>query len=150
MKSIKTIKNARKMLEVPMEADLQCKMVTRKRAWTSRETAASEKTNPHKKTKYAYIVEAHASTRKRLKSTLPRNPEDHIAEKWFNSLTHYNLVHKLIPMPQAMKIPDAKAAVNNEWEKLEKIPTWTLDKMKRKKDVLLKAQRDKIASLMDI
>ena len=27
---------------------------------------------------------------------------------------HYNLVHKFIPMPQAMKIPDAKAAVDKE------------------------------------
>ena len=26
-------------------------------------------------------------------------------------MTHYNLVHKFIPMPQAMKIPNAKAAV---------------------------------------
>ena len=38
-----------------------------------------------------------------------------------NSLQHYNLVHKFIPMPQAVKIPAAKAAVDKEWEKLEKI-----------------------------
>ena len=38
-----------------------------------------------------------------------------------NSLQHYNLVHKLSPMPQAMKIPATKAAVDKEWEKLEKI-----------------------------
>ena len=31
-----------------------------------------------------------------------------------NSLQHYNLVHKFIPMPQAMKIPAAKAAVDKE------------------------------------
>ena len=35
-------------------------------------------------------------------------------------LQHYNLVHKFILMPQAMKIPEAKAAVDKEWEKLEK------------------------------
>ena len=34
--------------------------------------------------------------------------EDHIAGKGENSLQHYNLVHKFIPMPQAMKIPVAK------------------------------------------
>ena len=37
---------------------------------------------------------------------------------------HYSttiLVHKFIPMPQAVKILAAKAAVNKEWEKLEKI-----------------------------
>ena len=43
--------------------------------------------------------------------------EDHIAGKGENSLQHYILVHKFIPMPQAMKIPAAKAAVDKEWEK---------------------------------
>ena len=38
-------------------------------------------------------------------------------EKGDNSLQHYNLVHKFIPVPQAMKIPAAKAAVDKEWEK---------------------------------
>ena len=37
-----------------------------------------------------------------------------------NSLRHYNLVHKFIPMPQAMKIPAAKAAVDKEWENWRK------------------------------
>ena len=48
---------------------------------------------------------------------LPHYHEDHIAGKGDNSLQHYNLVHKFIPMPQAMKIPAAKAAVDKEWEK---------------------------------
>ena len=43
--------------------------------------------------------------------------EDHIAGKGENSLQHYNLVHKFIPMPHAMKIPGAKAAVDKEYEK---------------------------------
>ena len=41
---------------------------------------------------------------------------DHIAGNGDNSLQHYNLVHKFIPVPQAMKIPRAKAAVDKEWE----------------------------------
>ena len=82
---------------------------------------ASEDTNPHKKTKYVNIVEAHESTRKRLESTPPRTDEDHIAEKGFNSVNHYNLVRKFIPLRHAMKILDAKAAVDKECEKLEKI-----------------------------
>ena len=52
--------------------------------------------------------------------SLPNHHEDHIAGKGDNSLQHYNLVHKFIPMPQAMKIPAAKAAVDKEWEKLER------------------------------
>ena len=51
-------------------------------------------------------------------NSMPSNHEDHIAGKGENSLQHYNLVHKFIPMPQAMKIPAAKAAVDKEWEKL--------------------------------
>ena len=41
-----------------------------------------------------------------------------LQEKETVSLQHYNLVHKFIPMPQAMKIPAAKAAVDKEWGKI--------------------------------
>ena len=44
-------------------------------------------------------------------------------------------------MPQAMKIPDAKPAVDKEWKKLEKMPAWQRDEEKTKKDVLLEAQK---------
>ena len=30
-----------------------------------------------------------------------------------------NLVHNFIPMPQAMETPDAKAAMDEEWEKVK-------------------------------
>ena len=81
----------------------------------------SETTQPNKvqKTKHACIVEAQESTGKRAESSLPRDHEDHIAEKGFNSIHHYNLVHKFIPMLQAMKTPEVKAAANKEWKKLE-------------------------------
>ena len=46
--------------------------------------------------------------------SLPNHHEDHIAGKGDNSLQHYNLVHKFIPVPQAMKIPAAKAAVSGQ------------------------------------
>ena len=48
---------------------------------------------------------------------------------------HYSttiLVHMFIPMPQAMKIPAAKAVVDKEWEKLEEISAWNLKKVKSK------------------
>ena len=75
----KTIKNARKTLEVPMEAALLCKMETR-------------------------------NFGKRKESILPSNHEDHIAVKGLNSMAHHKLVHKFVPMHQAMKIPGAKKA----------------------------------------
>ena len=86
------------------------------------------------KTKLACILEANESTRMRMGNSEPSNHEDHIAGKGENSLQHYNLVHKFIPMPQAKKIPAAKAAVDKEWEKLEKISAWNLTKVRSKKE----------------
>ena len=76
-----------------MEAAMPCKLRTKKCPNKLRE-ADSETKESHKmqKTKHACIVEAHESTRKRLESTLQKDHEDHIAEKGFNSLSHYNLV----------------------------------------------------------
>ena len=68
--------------------------------------------------------------------SLPTHHEDHIAVKGNNSLQRDNLVHKFIPMPQAMKTPAAKAAVDNEWEKLEKMSAWNLTKVGSKKEVI--------------
>ena len=64
------------------------------------------------------------------------------------------MVHKFIPMPQAIKIPAAKAAVDKEWEKLEKIPAWNLTKVRSKKEAIdearTKGAKVHFASLMDI
>ena len=98
-----------------------CKMVTRRRFGKLMEIVASEDTNPGKKA--------------------PRKREDHIAEKGFNSINHYNLAHQFIPMPQAMKIPDAKAAVDKEWQKLETIPAWQWEKLKSRGDAIMEAQK---------
>ena len=53
-----------------------------------------------------------------------------------------------------MKIPAAKAAVDNEWETLEKISAWNLTKVKSKKQVIDEARTSgakvHFASLMDI
>ena len=64
------------------------------------------------KTKLACILDADESTRLRMEDSLPNYHEDNIAGKGDNSLQHYKLVHIYIPMPQAMKIPAAKAAVD--------------------------------------
>ena len=88
------------------------------------------------KSKLACILEASESTRLRMGESLPNHHEDHIAGKGDNSLQHYNLVHKFIPMPQAMKIPAAKAAVDKEWDKLEKIPAWDLTEVRSKSEVI--------------
>ena len=53
-----------------------------------------------------------------------------------------------------MKIPAAKAAVDKEWEKLEKLPAWNLTKVRSKSEVIDEARtmgaKVHFASLMDI
>ena len=89
-----------------------------------------------------------------MEDSLPNHHEDLIAGKGDTSLQHYNLVHKFMPMPQAMKIPAAKAAVVKECEKLEKIPAWDLTKLRSKKEVVdearTKGAKVHFASLTDI
>ena len=86
------------------------------------------KTNDFK-SKFACILEVSESTRMRMAESPPNYHEDHTAGREDNSLQHYNLVHKIIPVPQAMKVPAAKAAVDKECEKLEKILAWDLTKV---------------------
>ena len=87
------------------------------------------------KKKLACILEPDESTRLRMGNSTPHYHQDHIAGKGENSLQHYNLLHKFIPLPQAMKIPAAKAAVDKDWEKLEKITAWNLTKVRSKIEV---------------
>ena len=103
-KSRRLRKDARRKLEVPMPGAMPCR--TRRKEYM--ETCS---VLDNCDTKYACIVEAGESTRKRTEGTLDKGDENHIAGRGINSLNHYNLVHKFIPMPQAVNIPDAKAAV---------------------------------------
>ena len=106
------------------------------------------------KTKLACILEADESTRLRMGNSLPNHHEDHIGGKGHTSLQHYNLVHNFIPMPQAIQIPAAEAAVDKESEKMEKFSAWNLTKVRSKKEVIDEAKTSgakvHFASLMDI
>ena len=101
-----TIKNARKKFEISVAPAMPCKIM---------KNCGNDGSNKIK-TKLACILEADESTRMRMGNSIPHHHQDHIAVKGENSSQHYNLVHKFIPMPQAMKIPAAKAAVDKEWE----------------------------------
>ena len=109
------MKAARRKFEVLMPATMPCKIEVKSSGETHRNIVK-------RKTKYACVVNADESTRPRLEGTIHKHHQNHIAEKGMNSLNHYSVVHKFIPMPQAMKIPDAKAVVVEEWEKLKTIP----------------------------
>ena len=143
-----TIKNARKKLETAMAPAMPCK--TRK----NKQSGATRGKSTEIKSKLVCILEGSESTRRRMGESLPNHHEDRIAGKGDNSLQHYNLVHNFIPMPQAMKIPAAKAAVDKEWEKLEKISACDLTKVRSKKQVIdearTKGTKVHFASLIDI
>ena len=126
-----TIKNARKKLETSVAPAMPCKFMK------NCGSGGSDKN----KTKLACILDADDSPRMRMGNSIPHHHEDHVAGKGENSLQHCNLVHKFIPMPQAMKIPAAKAAADKEWEKLEKISSWNLTKVRSKKWSMKQSRR---------
>ena len=106
------------------------------------------------KTKLACVLEASESTRLRMGESLPNHNAEHFAGKGDNSLQHYNLVHKIYSNASSSEDTAAKAAVDKEWEKLEKIPAWNLTKVWNKSEVIgdagTKGAKVHFASLMDI
>ena len=141
--SRKTIKNARKKLETSVAPAMPCKIM---------KNCGSGGSNKIK-TRLACILEADESTGLRMGNSSRNHHEDHIVGKGDNSLQHYNLVQKFNPMPQALKIPAAKAAVDKECEKLKKISAWNLTKVRSKKQVIdearTKGAKVHFASLVD-
>ena len=93
-----------KNAETPMPAAMPCRLQLHQH----RETCG--KVGQHN-TKYACIVEADESMRIRMEGSHSQSHEDHIAGEGMNSPSRYNFVHKFIPLLQAMKKPEAKAAV---------------------------------------
>ena len=106
------------------------------------------------KTKYACTVEADESTRIPMEGSQSKNHEDHIAGRGIKSLSHHNLLHKFIPMPQAMKNTRSKGSSGERMGKLETIPAWQLTKVRNKNDVIAEARNKghtfHFASLMDL
>ena len=80
---------------------------------------------------YAYKCEAHELTGKRTTETQNKDHEDHIAERGFNSTIVTISCTSFFHVPQAMKILDAKAAVDKEWDKLKNVPVWQESKVKK-------------------
>ena len=86
-----TIKNGRKMLEVPLDAAMSCKKGTRETIFFRK--LKREVVNPTRFQKPSIHV---LRRRQCLESSLPKGHEDRFAGKGKNSMTHYNLVHKFI------------------------------------------------------
>ena len=143
-----TIKNARKRLETPMALAMSCEIIENNKNCGR---GVSNKV----KSKLACILEARESTRLRMGESLPTHHEDQIAgERRQFTAAVYSCFTKFVPMPQAMKMPASKAAVDKEWNKLEIISAWNLTKVRSKKEVIDEAKtrgaKVHFDSLMDI
>ena len=90
-----TIKNARKKLETSVAPAMPCKIM-KKNCGSGHPTKLKQ--NLRVFWELMNLRDCVWEIQYRI------NHEDHIAGKGDNSLQHYNLVHKFIPMPQAMKI----------------------------------------------
>ena len=100
-----TIIAPRRKLEVPMPAAMHCNIPIKSCGETHRNIGK-------RNTKYACIVDADESTRPRLEGAGHKPHQDHITAKGMNSTTHCSLLHKFIPMPQALKKKtDAKNSI---------------------------------------
>ena len=64
------------------------------------------------------------------------------------------MVRLPIPIPEAKKIPEAKAAVDKDGGKLENLPAWQESKVRNKQEEIKEAQKERInvhvATIMDL
>ena len=139
-------KAARGKLEVPMPAAMPCKIPIKSSGETHRNIGK-------RKTKYACVVGADESTRPRLEGAGHKPLQDHIAAKGMNSSSLQSSAQIHSDASSITKNPDATAAMEKEWEKLEKILAWQLTKVRNKKEVIEEARNKgrkvHFASLMD-
>ena len=59
-----------------------------------------------------------------------------------DSLSHYNLVHKCISMPQAMKIQMPQPRWPKNGKKLGNLPAWQMTKVKSRTEAIQEAQKE--------
>ena len=85
-------KNARRNMEVHMDAAMPCKKNTKNLTCLPETLARLGAPSKVPKTKYACAVESHESTRQRVGSSPQKGHVDHIARKGHTSMNHYNLV----------------------------------------------------------
>ena len=74
---------------------------------------------------------------------MKRQHVDRIAEKRVcGKISLICLVHKPVSIQEAMKIPEAKAAVDKEWMKVKTIPAWDVKKVRPILEVIRQAKKD--------
>ena len=102
------------------------------------------------------ILQANSSVRKHSKKNKNHRTKhfEKIAPVGTVSENYYALVHTPVDMKKAMQIPDAKKAVDKEWQKLIDKTAWDYDSVRPKADVIAESKRLKkkahFGSLMDL
>ena len=147
MKFKDTMKNARKKLEVPLGSAMPCES-------SNQQGAALCAHNKSRKSRFACIVGAHESTRTRTGTSQPRDHDDRITDKGFNSLSHYNLVHKPISPPPSNENPGCESRSWQRMGKARKFSSMASDEIQQqKRGVIEKAQKEErsvhFATLID-
>ena len=118
------MKAARRKLEVPTPAAMPCKIPIKSSGGTHSNLGKG-------KTKYACIVDADESTRPRLQGAGHKPHQDQITAKGTNSMTHCSLVHKFIPMPQALKNSRCKSSSGERMRKTGENPGMAADESQK-------------------
>ena len=141
-----TIKNAREKLETSVAPAMPCKIMKKNCG-----IGGSNKI----KTRLACILEADESKKTafgKFSTELSSRPYCRKRREFITAPQFGSQIYSYAS--EAMKIHAAKAAVDKEWEKLEKIPAWDLTKVRSKKEVIdearTKGAKVHFASLMDI
>ena len=70
-----------------------------------------------------------------------RPHQDHTEAKGFASLDQMAMVHLPIPIGKALKIPEAKKAVDTEWAAHVQKKTRDLDRVRPKEEVIAETQK---------
>ena len=102
------------------------------------------------------ILQANSSVRKHSSKNKNHRTKhfERIAPVGTVSDNYYALVHTPVDMKKAMQIPDAKKAVDKEWQKLIDKTAWDYDSVRPKADVVAESKRSKkkahFGSLMDL
>ena len=137
-----TTKNARKKLETSVAPAMPCKIMKKNCG-----SGGSNKV----KTKLACIFGSwwiYKTAYGKFSTELSRRPYCRKRRQFTTAIIWFTNLF------QAMKIPAAKAVVDKEWEKLEKISAWNLTKVRSKKEVIDEARTSgakvHFASLMDM
>ena len=73
-----------------------------------------------------------------------RPHQAHFTEAGGQSEAFLAMVHKPIPITQALKIPEAKAALEKEWKKLEGINSWDVKGVQPRQKVIDRARKSGI------